>query len=64
MTDDDDAAFRLCGAQLWVRAYFVCPAAASLANISADTSTSLVFTTHKNGLRGEVIDRAYSGAAQ
>jgi hypothetical protein len=61
-TTNDGAAFRLCDLQLWVGNHAVDVMHATEAQLIASTSASLVFTTQKNGVRGEVVNHACSGA--
>jgi hypothetical protein len=61
-TTVDDAAFRFCDVQLWIGTWFIYPITSSIPDIAAATSASLVFTTQKNGVRGEIVNHACSGA--
>jgi hypothetical protein len=60
-TTNDGAVIRLCDLQLWVGNQAVNLMYATEAQILASTSASLVFTTQKNGVRGEVVNHACSG---
>jgi hypothetical protein len=60
-TTNDGAAFRLSNLQLWIGNHDVDVMHASK-ELIASTPASLVFTTQKNGVRGEVVNHACSGA--
>jgi hypothetical protein len=62
-TVTDDAAFRLQDLQMFIGDRFVDPSVAPLSDLEAVTSASLVFTNQKNGVRGEVVNHATSGAS-
>jgi hypothetical protein len=59
----DDAAFRLQDLQLFIGDRFVDPSVAPISDLEAATYVSLVFTNQKNGVRGEVVNHATSGAS-
>jgi hypothetical protein len=61
-TINDGAAFRLCDLQLSASNQTVDVMHATEAQLHASTSASLVFTTHKNVVRVEVVNRVCSGA--
>jgi hypothetical protein len=61
-TTDDGTAFRLCDLQLWVGNQAVDVMHAKEAHLLASTPASLVFATQKNGVQGEVVIHACSGA--
>jgi hypothetical protein len=52
----------MCDVQLWIGNTFIDPLTAPEAQIRIATSASLVFTTQKNGVCGEVVNHACSGA--
>jgi hypothetical protein len=54
-TNMDDASFHICDVQLWIHNIFSNPGTAPFAQLLAFASSSLVFTTHTNGIHGEVI---------
>jgi hypothetical protein len=62
-TATDDAAFRLQDLQLFIGDLFVDLCVAPISDLEAATSASLVFTNQKNGVRGEVVNHATSGAS-
>jgi hypothetical protein len=61
-TTNDGAAFRLYDLQLWVGNQAVNVMHTTKTQLLTSTSASLVFTTQKNGVRGEVTNHACSGA--
>jgi hypothetical protein len=62
-TVTDDAAFKLQDLQIFIGDRFVNPCIAPMSDLEAATSASLVFTNQKNGVRGEVVNHATSGAS-
>jgi hypothetical protein len=62
-TATDDAAFKLQDLQLFIGDRFVDPCGGPISDLEAATSASLVFTNQKNGVRGEVVNHATSGAS-
>jgi hypothetical protein len=61
-TTNDGASFRLCDLQLWVGNRAADVIHATEAQLLANTSTSLVFTIQKNGVRCEIVNHVCSGA--
>lgn len=57
----DNTPFRLCDVRLFVGATQLDPVQATETQVRASTSVSLVFTTQKNGVKGEVISHGLSG---
>jgi hypothetical protein len=62
-TATDDAALRLQELQLFIGDRFLDTCVAPISDMEAATSASLVFTNHKNGVRGEVVNHVTSGAS-
>jgi hypothetical protein len=62
-TATDDAAFRLQDLQFFIGDRFVDPCVAPISDMEAATSALLIFTNQKNGVRGEVVNHATSGAS-
>jgi hypothetical protein len=62
-TATDDAAFKLQDLQLFIGDRFFDPCGGPMPDLEAATSASLVFTNQKNGVRGEVVNHATSGAS-
>jgi hypothetical protein len=63
-TKTDSTYFHMCGVQLWIGNTFVDPITAPEAQLLTVTLASLVFATQKNGVHGEVINHACSGATR
>jgi hypothetical protein len=61
-TTSNGAAFHLCNLQLWIGNQAIDVIHTPEAQLFTGTSASLVFTTQKNGVRGEVVNHACSGA--
>jgi hypothetical protein len=59
----DDTALRICNLELWIGNLTVPIMTAPVEQILASTSASLYFTTQMNGVRGELVNHAYSGAS-
>jgi hypothetical protein len=61
-TINDDAVFRLCDPQPWIGNLTAPVMTATVEQLLASTSASLVFTTHKDGVQGELANHAHIGA--
>jgi TRAP-type C4-dicarboxylate transport system permease small subunit len=60
-TTSDNADFRLCNIHMWIDNLVVPVMMVPVAHLLASTSSSLVFTTQKNGVQGELVNHACSG---